>query len=83
MTVIIYLPKSPYQRAMIAFYILFKFGIYHQRLIMPRKQVAFRIDQDIVKRLKFIALEQDKTLTDLILEAIQYILKKYEDKSKE
>ena len=66
----------------IAFYILFKLRIYHQRLIVPRKQVAFRIDQDIVKRLKFIALEQDKTLTDLILEAIQYILKKYENKSK-
>ena len=66
----------------IAFYILFKLRIYHQRFIMPRKQVAFRIDQDIVKRLKFIALEQDKTLTDLILEAIQYILKIYEKKSK-
>jgi DNA polymerase III delta prime subunit len=50
---------------------------------MPRKQVAFRIDQDIVKRLKFVALEQDKTLTDLLLEAIQYILKKYEKQPKE
>jgi NRPS condensation-like uncharacterized protein len=50
---------------------------------MPRKQVAFRIDQDIVKKLKFIAVEQDKTLTDLILEAIKLLLKKYEKQPKD
>ena len=50
--------------------------------IMNRKQVSFRIEPDIIKRLKFIALEQDRSLTDLFLEAIKEILKKYEKKAK-
>ena len=50
-------------------------------LTMNKKQVSFRIEPDIVKRLKFIALEQDRSLTDLFLEAIKEILKKYEKKS--
>jgi predicted transcriptional regulator len=50
---------------------------------MERKQVTFRIDQPIIKRLKFLAVEQDKTLTDLFLEAIKDLLKKYEKQPKE
>ncbi len=50
---------------------------------MPRKQVAFRIDKDIIKRIKFIAVEQDRSLTDLFLEAIEIILKKYEKKDRQ
>ena len=49
---------------------------------MDRKAVTFRIDPEIVKRMKYLALDQDKTLTDLLLEAIQDLLKKYEKKSK-
>jgi DNA-binding protein YbaB len=49
---------------------------------MEKKQVSFRIDPQIIKKLKFLALEQDKVLTDLFLEAIQDLLKKYEKKSK-
>jgi predicted transcriptional regulator len=48
---------------------------------MNKKQVSFRIEPDIIKRLKFIALEQDRSLTDLFLEAIKEILKKYENKA--
>jgi predicted transcriptional regulator len=51
-------------------------------LQMDKKQVSFRIEPDIVKRLKFIAVEQDRSLTDLFLEAIKEILKKYEKKAK-
>jgi len=51
-------------------------------MTMYKKQVSFRIEPDIVKRLKFIALEQDRSLTDLFLEAIKEILKKYEKKDK-
>ena len=36
-----------------------------------------------IKKLKFLAVEEDKTLTDLFLEAIQGLLKKYEKKGKE
>ena len=49
---------------------------------MDTKQVSFRIDPKIIKRLKFLALKQDKTLTDMFLEAIQDLLKKYYTKAK-
>ena len=44
---------------------------------MDKKQVSFRIDPQIVKKLKFLAVEHDKSLTDLFLEALQDLLKKY------
>ena len=49
---------------------------------MEKKQVTFRIDPAIIKKLKFLAVERDRSLTDLFLEAIQDLLKKYEKKSK-
>lgn len=49
---------------------------------MEKKHVTFRIDPAIVKKLKFLAVDQDRTLTDLFLEAIQDLLKKYEKKDK-
>ena len=49
---------------------------------MDKKQVSFRIEPTIIKRLKYIALEQDRSLTDIFLEAIQDVLKKYEKKGK-
>jgi len=44
---------------------------------MEKKAVTFRIDAAIVKKLKYLALDHDKTLTDLFLEAIEDLLKKY------
>jgi hypothetical protein len=49
---------------------------------MEKKQVTFRIDQPIIKKLKFLAVEHDSTLTDLLIEAIQDLFKKYEKKPK-
>ena len=49
---------------------------------MEKKQVTFRIEPAIIKKLKFLAVEQDRSLTDLFLEAIQDLLKKYEKKDK-
>ena len=49
---------------------------------MDKKQVSFRIEPSIIKRLKYIALEQDRSLTDIFLEAIQDFLKKCEKKTK-
>jgi len=49
---------------------------------MEKKQVTFRIEPAIIKRVKFLAVEKDRTLTDLFLEAIQDLLKKYEKKAK-
>ncbi len=44
---------------------------------MEKKAVTFRIDPTIVKKLKYLALDHDKTLTELFLEAIQDLLNKY------
>ena len=50
---------------------------------MDKKQVTFRIDPVIIKKVKFLAVDQDRSLTDIFLEAIQDLLKKYEKKAKE
>ena len=47
---------------------------------MEKKQVTFRLEPAVIKRLKFIALERDITVTELLLEAIQDLFKKYETK---
>jgi len=44
---------------------------------MERKQVSFRISPVVLKQLKFLAVEKDKSLTELFLEAIEDLLKKY------
>ena len=49
---------------------------------MNKKAVTFRINPTIIKKLKFVALENDRTLTDILLEGIEYLLKKYEKKDK-
>lgn len=50
---------------------------------MGIKQVSFRVSTDLIKKLKFLAVEKDKSLTDLFIEAIQDLLKKYEKKAAE
>ena len=49
---------------------------------MEKKQVTFRINPAIIKEIKFLAVEQDSSLTDLFLEAIQDLLKKYKKTKK-
>jgi hypothetical protein len=49
---------------------------------MEKKQITFRLDPVIIKRLKYLAVDQDRNLTDLILEAIQDLLKKYKKSKK-
>ena len=44
---------------------------------MDKKQVSFRIEPSIIKKLKYLAVEQDRSLTELFLEAIADLLKKY------
>ena len=55
-------------------YVIYKF--------MDKKPVTFRIDPNLIKKLKYLALDHDKTLTDLFLEAIKDLIKKYEKKLK-
>ena len=48
---------------------------------MDKKQVSFRVDATIIKKLKFLALEQDRSLTEMFLEGIEDLLKKYSQKA--
>ena len=45
--------------------------------MMEKKQVSFRLDRGTIKLLKFLAVEQERSLTDLYVEAIHDLLKKY------
>ena len=50
---------------------------------MDKKQVSFRIEPRVIKRLKYLALEKDKTLTDLFVEAINDLFVKYKRENNE
>jgi len=45
---------------------------------MEKKTLTFRLDKDTIRRLKYVALDQEKNLTELLYEGIHYIIKKYE-----
>ena len=46
-----------------------------------RKVFSTRLDQDLIKELKHLAVDEDRALNDLLEEAIQALLKKYEKKA--
>ena len=47
-----------------------------------KKPFSTRVDEDRIKDLKHLAVDTDKSLGDLLEEAIKDLLKKYEAKSK-
>ena len=49
---------------------------------MEKKQVSFRIEPAMIKKLKFLAVELDRSLTDLFLEAIHDLLEKHKERVK-
>jgi hypothetical protein len=49
---------------------------------MEKKQVSFRLEREIIKKLKFLAVEQERSLTDLYVEAIEDLLHKYKKAKK-
>ena len=49
---------------------------------MEKKQVSFRLERETIKKLKFLAVEKERSLTDLYVEAIQDLLKKYKKEKK-
>ena len=48
-----------------------------------KKVFSTRMDEDRIKELKHLAVDTDKSLGNLLEEAIQDLLKKYEKKAKE
>ena len=49
---------------------------------MPRKHVTTTIETELIKKLKYLAVDTGKPLNELFEEAIQDLLKKYEKKTK-
>jgi hypothetical protein len=49
---------------------------------MKRKQFTTTLREDYLKKIKILAVENDKAANDLLEEAIEWLLKKYEKKAK-
>lgn len=51
---------------------------------MEKNRIPYNttLDKDLLKRLKILSVEENKRQNDLLEEAIQDLLKKYEKKSK-
>jgi len=47
-----------------------------------KKVFSTRIDEDLTKKLKHLAVDEDESLGNLLEEAIQDLLKKYEKQEK-
>jgi len=50
---------------------------------MARKIVTTSIDTDLIKQLRYLAVDTSKPLNELFEEAIRDLLKKYKKKAKE
>ena len=49
---------------------------------MERKQFTTTIREDALKSIKKLAIDLDKSVNDLLEEAIEYLLKKYDNAKK-
>ena len=49
---------------------------------MARKNITTSIETDLIKRIKYLAVDTEKPLNELFEEAIQDLLKKYEEENK-
>ena len=49
---------------------------------MKRKQFTTTIQEEALKNIKKLAIDLDRTVNDLLEEGIEYLLKKYEKKTK-
>ena len=49
---------------------------------MKRKQFTTTLREDYLKRVKLLAVEEEKSVNDLLEEALEWLLKKYEKKIK-
>ena len=47
-----------------------------------KKMFATRIDADVLKKLKHLSVDAEKSVYELVEEAIRELLKKYEKKAK-
>jgi len=55
---------------------------WYEIVMAEKKMFATRIDPDVLKALKHLAVDTELSIADLTEEAIQDLLKKYEKKAK-
>ena len=55
----------------------------HYRYNMARKTITTSIETELIKNLKYLAVDTERQLNDLLEEAIRLLLKKYEKQPKE
>ena len=55
-------------------------GMTEKGKTIQRKLTGVRLSPDVVKKLKYLALKQDKSLNALLKEAVEELLKKYSKK---
>ena len=51
-------------------------------IFIPRKHFTTSLNEDLLKAIKKLAIDLDRTVNDLLEEGIEYLLKKYEKKAK-
>ena len=56
---------------------------FYYSLGMARKPLSTKIENDLQKEIKKLAIDQERPLNDLLEEAIRDLLKKYEKQPKE
>jgi hypothetical protein len=49
---------------------------------MKRRQFTTTLQEDALKKIKILAIKEDKKVNDLLEEAIDWLLKKYEKNAK-
>ena len=55
---------------------------FYYSLTMTRKPLSTKIENELQKEIKKLAIDEERPLNDLLEEAIRDLLKKYEKKSK-
>ena len=58
-------------------FLLHDYRFLINNLFMDRKQTSIRLNAETLKKLKILAVENDKSLNEILLESIQDLLKKY------
>ena len=48
----------------------------------PKRQIGPRVDDDVIKDIRILAIRQERRVNELIDEALRDLLKKYREKSK-
>lgn len=61
--------------------LLIKSEMSREKSVIDRKPFGFRLDSELVKSLKILAIEQSRAVNELLEESLQDLVKKYKNGS--